>query len=222
MKRTPLLCAAALSCSLLASATPTLISGTPGNAILATPTGPSLRFSQIINFDELTPNTTLDPSQYSSQGVASISSPNGLTVIPFSTQSAPNEIFDNGANGTATISLKLSHGTNEIGIGIADADPVTVTLQPLDLNGSPFGSAFSVTIPADTDNPFNAYYAIADTGYTIGGLEVLQTSADPSFSGLAIDDLQVGPIPEPASLLLAGAGFVAFGLICLQKRRNKK
>ena len=145
-----------------------------------------------------------------------------MTVLPFSTQSSPNEVFDGGANGTADISIKLSYATNEIGIGIADADPVTVMLRALDLNGSPLGGAFSVTVPQDTGNPFNGYYAITNTGYTIGGLEILQGSADASFTGLAIDDLQAAPTPEPGSLVLAGAGFVAFGLTRLRKRLSHR
>lgn len=218
MKRTILLCNALLACSLFANAAPTLITGTPGNAQLATPTGPSLSFGPVINFDSLTPNSTLNSAQYAAQGIASISSPDGLTVVPYSTQSFPNEVFDNGVNGVADISIKLSTGTNEIGIGIADSDPVTVMLQALGLNGSTLGSAFSVTIPANTVNPYNGYYAITDTNYMIGGLQILQTSANTSYSGLAVDDLQVAPTPEPASFVLAAAGLLAFGFTRL---RNK-
>jgi hypothetical protein len=220
VKRTILLCNALLACSLFANASTTLITGTPGNAQLSTPTGPSLSFGPIVNFDSLTPNTTLSPSQYAAQGITSISSPDGLTVLPYSNQSFPNYVFDDGANGAANISIKLGTGTNEIGIGIADSDPVSITLQALGLNGSALGSAFSVTIPTNTINPYNGYYAISDTDYMIGGLQILQTSTDPSFSGLAIDDLQVAPTPEPASFVLAAAGLLAFGFTRLRKRAN--
>lgn len=220
MKRTILLCNALLACSLFASASTTLVTGTPGDAQLSTPTGPSLSFGPIINFDSLTPNTALSSSQYASQGITSISSPDGLTVLPYSNQSFPNYIFDNGANGTANISITLGTGTNEIGIGIADSDPVSITLQALGLNGSVLGSAFSVTIPTNTSNPFNGYYAITDTGYMIGGLEILQSSGNASYSGLAVDDLQVAPTPEPASFVLAGAGLLAFAFTRLRKKAN--
>ena len=220
VKRTILLCPALLAFSLFANASTTLITGTPGDAQLATPAGPSLSFGPVINFDSLTPNTTLSPTAFASasQGIASLSSPDGLTVLPYSTQSFPNEIFDNGINGTANLSIKLSTGSNEIGIGIADSDAVSVTLQALGLNGLALGSAFSVTIPANVSNPYNGYYAISDTGYAIGGLQILQTASSSSYSGLAIDDLQVAPAPEPASFVLAAAGLLAFGLT----RRRKK
>lgn len=222
MKRTILICNAFLACSLLANAaSTTLITGTPGNAQLSTPTGPSLSFGSIINFDSLTPNTTLDPAQYAAQGITSISSPDSLQVVPYSTQSAPNEVFDTGANGTANLSIKLSTGTNEIGVGIADSDPVSITLQALGVDGSVLGTPFVVTTPSDTVNPFNAYYAISGTGYQIGGLQILQTSSDPSFSGLAIDDVQVAPTPEPASFVLAGAGLLAVGFVGLRKKASK-
>jgi hypothetical protein len=216
VKRTMLLCNGLLVCSLLASASPMLITGTPGNANLGT--GPSLIFGPIVNFDSLTPNTTLNPAQFAAQGITSISSPDGLTVEPYSTQSFPNDVVDNGVNGVANISIKLSTGSNEIGIGIADSDPVSITLQALGLNGSALGSAFSVTLPSNTINPYNGYFAIADSGYAIGGLEILQTSANASYSGLAIDDLQVAPTPEPASFVLAGAGLMAFGLTRLRRK----
>jgi hypothetical protein len=213
-----LLCSGLLVCSLLASASPTLITGTPGNSQLATPTGPSLNFGPVINFDSLTPNTALNPAQFAGQGITSISSPDGLTVRPYSTQSFPNYVADNGVDGVADISIKLRAGVNEIGVGIADSDPVSITLQALGLNGSTLGSAFSVTLPSNTINPYNGYFAIADSGYAIGGLEILQTSANPSYAGLAIDDLQVAPTPEPASFVLAGAGLLAFGLIRLRRK----
>lgn len=220
MKRTILLCNAMLACSLFANASPTLITGTPGNSQLATPTGPSLNFGAIINFDSLTPNTALNPAQFAAQGVTSISSPDGLTVVPYSTQSFPNEVFDNGAGGVADISIKLATGTNEIGIGIADSDPVSITLQALGLNGAALGSAFSVTVPTNTINPYNGYYAISDTGYLIGGLQILQTSANANYSGLAIDDLQVAPTPEPASFVLAGAGLLAGAFMRFRRKTN--
>jgi hypothetical protein len=144
-----------------------------------------------------------------------------LTVIPYSSQSFPNEIFDNGAGGTAGITIKLNSGTNEIGLGIADSDPVTVTLQALGLNGNPLGNAFSVKIPENTINPGNGYFAIWDSSYDIGGLKILQTSSSADNSGLAIDDLQVAPTPEPTSYVLAGAGLLALGLTSLRRKFNR-
>ena len=203
--------------SVIASADPALIAGVPGDATFSTPTGPSVSFGPLINFDELTPNTTLNPSQYAAQGITSISSPDGLSVIPFSTQSFPNEIFDASPDGSANITILLNRPTNEIGLGIADSDPVTISLQPLGAGGTDLGSAFQVGIPTDTINPGNGYYAVSDPNFGIQGLQILETSGDPSFSGLAIDDLQVSPAPEPATLTFA-AGVLALGIGAWRRR----
>jgi hypothetical protein len=95
-----------------------------------------------------------------------------------------------------------------------------VTLQELGVNGLALGSPFSVTIPENTVNPGNGYFAISDTGYAIGGLEIIQNSANANNSGLAIDDLQVAPTPEPTTCFLAGAGLLAFGISRLRRKSN--
>lgn len=217
MKRT-ILFFALITASALANASPALITATPGDANLSTPTGPSITFGVLINFDTLTPNSTLNPGQYAAQGITSISSPDGLTVIPYSTQSFPNEIFDDSSNGAANITISLSHGSNEIGIGIADSDPVLITLQPLSIGGTALGSPFQVSVPENTVNPGNGYYVIADPNYELGGLQILQSSANAAYSGLAIDDLQVAGAPEPASISLALAGILAIGFYAMRRR----
>jgi hypothetical protein len=196
-----------------ACAAPILGTGTPGNSILATPTGPTPRFGTLFNFDSLTPGTTFSPTQYAAQGV-SISSPDGLLVDPFSTQSSPNELFDNSATGSANIAITTGV-TNELGIGIADSDPTIITLQALNASGAAFGPLFTVTIPRTGVNSGNGYFTISDTAYDIYGLEI-QSAGNSNFSGLAIDDLQVAPAPEPASLALCGAGSLL--LLCMSRR----
>lgn len=194
------------------SAAPTLITGTPADSLLNAPTGPSLQFGTIYNFDSLTANTSY--ASYSPATGVTISSPDTLVVLPYGTQSSPNELFDNSATGSANITVKLASGTKEIGIGIADSDSVTITLQALNANGTALGSAFNVMLPSATVNPFNGYYAISDTAYDIYGLEVSQSIGNANYSGLAIDDLQVAPTPEPGSLALIGlsaAALLAFG-----------
>jgi hypothetical protein len=193
-----------------ASSAPILGTGTPGNSYLPTPTGPSPRFGTLFNFDSLTPFTTFNPSQYAAQGVT-ISSPDGLVVYPYSTQSGPNELFDNSSNGSANIKIR-TFGTQEIGIGIADSDPVTITLQALNASGTGFGSLFSVTIPTGGSNPGNGYFTISDTGYDIYGLQIEESVGNASYSGLAIDDVQVAATPEPATLALFGTGAFLLGI----------
>jgi hypothetical protein len=204
----------------VASAAPTLVTGVPGNSVLAMPTGPAPALGgTFINFDDLTPGSSVSPNAYAGQGVSSISSPGGLTAIPFSTQSSPNELFDGSPNGTANITIDLATGASSIGIGIADSDPFSVTLQALAANGSALGSPFTVTIPASGVNSGNGYYAIEDTTTDIFGLKILQSSGSVSNSGLAIDDLQfTSTAPEPTTYALFGAGTVLLALLGRRKR----
>jgi hypothetical protein len=202
-----------LTCA-LAQADPVLIVGTPADSFLATPTSASPNLGGVkINFDSLTPFTTY--SAYTSQGV-SISSPDGLEVLPFSTQSAPNELFDTSAAGSANITVNYAQGVTAIGVGIADSDPVTIFLQALNAGDTAFGSLFSITIPETGTNSGNAYYVIEDTTPDIHGLQITQPLSNANFSGLAIDDVQVAP--EPSSFVLLTAGIACLGSLRLRKR----
>jgi hypothetical protein len=194
---------------ILATAGPMIVVGAPGNSQLSTPTGPSLKIGTLINFDGLSPFSTFTPGTFATQGINSISSPDGLTVEPFSTQSDPNELFDESADGSANITIMLAGGVDAIGIGIADSDPVSVTFQPLGLGGANLGPAFTEDLATTESliNSGNGYYAIEDTTADIYGLTITQSSGNAAlFSGLAIDDLQVAPEPSTFLLLIAGAG----------------
>jgi hypothetical protein len=209
-----LFCAAALLTN-VAYASPVLITGTPGDANLAVPTGPSPTLGHLINFDNVSTCTSTACPTLSVLN-ATFSSPDGLLVIPFSTQSFPNELFDNSANGSANLSIRLTGGVGGIGVGIADSDPVTVTLQALNSSGTPFGTAFAVTIPENTVNPGNGYYVVADTTPDIFGLLITQPVGSANFSGLAIDDVQ--STPEPSTFVLFASGAALFAGLRLRKR----
>lgn len=217
MKNTLLLCAP-MFLTFIANAAPMLIVGTPANSQLSTPTPPSPNVvgGISINFDSLTPFTTFSPTTYASQGVT-ISSPDGLEVLPFSTQSAPNELFDNSSNGTANLTIRLLSSTAEIGIGVADSDPVSITLQALNASGNPFGTQFTVNLAATESkvNTGNGFYLLDDTSTDIYGLQILQTTGNANYSGLAIDNLVTEPEPSTFSLMLAA---VLAGAIGLAKR----
>jgi hypothetical protein len=190
-----------------------LIVGTPGDAYLSTPTGPSPNLhGSLVNFDNLTPFATY--SSYTSQGIT-ISSPDGLVVLPYSTQSGPNEMFDNSSDGTADLTIDLTGGASAIGVGIADSDPVTITLQALNAEGNPFGTAFTETLSETTDNPGNGYFVVQDTTPDIYGLLITQSVGSPDFSGLAIDDVQTTPEPGTVLLRLTGIGLM---LLTTRKR----
>lgn len=221
MKVKSLLISSILLAGVSANAAPTLGTGTPGNSVLSSPTSPTPNLGgTFINFDNLTPGSALNPAQYAGQGVSSISSPGGLTAIPFSTQSSPNELFDGSPNGTANITIDLAAGASSIGIGIADSDPFAVTLQALAANGSALGSPFTVTIPSSGVNSGNGYFFISDTSSDIFGLKILQNSGSVNNSGLAIDDLQFASTstPEPATYALFGAGAILLALVGKRKR----
>ena len=189
----------------IVEANPILILGTPTNA-----TGGGTRPSPalggaLVNFDGLTPFSTF--SSYSNQGVT-ISSPDGFMVLPFSTESAPNELFDNSSFGSANININLATGSYGVGVGIADSDsPVTILLQALNSMGLPFGSAFSITIPeSNPDTAGNGYFVLEDNIADIYGLNI--TASTTNQSGLAIDDIQVTPEPSTIVLMLSGILFI--------------
>ncbi|MBV9084460.1 MAG: PEP-CTERM sorting domain-containing protein [Acidobacteriaceae bacterium] len=215
MKTILLLLCSIFAVTYVASADPILVIGRPGDSYLSTPSRPSPKMSVLENFDSLTPFASF-PS-YSSPAVT-ITSPDGFIVLPYSTQSGPNELFDNSSTGTANITIRLTSGTTGIGLGIADSDPVSITLQALNSSGVGFGQAFSINLAAteDSSNFGNGYYALFDTTNDIFGLRILQTTGNPNYSGLAIDDLQV--TPEPVTLALLGAGCFVVAILGRRKR----
>jgi hypothetical protein len=207
-------CATFLLTGLSAYAAPVLITGTPADANLAVPTGPSPGLGGLINFDNVSTCSTTCTSL--TVGNATFSSPDMLSVIPFSTQTAPNELFDNGPGGTANLIIRLTGGVQQIGVGIADSDPFTVHLQALNSAGVGFGSVFNLTIPENTVNPGNGYFVVSDTTADIFGLQITQSVSNANNSGLAIDDVQ--STPEPASWMLLASGVALFACMRMRKR----
>jgi hypothetical protein len=199
------------------SSAATLITGSPNSSdnSTGTPTGLSPRFGTLFNFDELTPNSLLNASTYSSLGISSIAAIDGtlaLSAVPFSGQSQPNYIgpldFSN-----VDILITLAQPTSQIGLGLLAGSSNNFTLRALGTSNNVIGS-YSVTVPDDGVSAFNAYYAIQDTAATIKSLEVVGNGG--------IDDLQFlsagASVPEPASFALAGAGILGLGV--LAKRRS--
>jgi hypothetical protein len=207
---------------LLTQAAPLWFTGTPAdNSMLPNkPASPALG-GILINFDSLPSCPTFPPSGCTNlsgtnfSGVT-ISSPDGLCAIPLSAQTTPNELFDNSAFGSANITVRTSIGATAFGVGIADSDPVTITLQALGAGGVASGAAFAVTIPATGGNPGNAYYYVTDTTPDLFGFTITQSVSNPNNSGLAIDDVQVAP--EPSTFLLLTAGAAILGILRLRRR----
>lgn len=200
-----------LSClfaAAVAHATSIIIVGEPGNNLRSTPTKPTPSLgagATLLNFDSL---TAFDGySTYSASGV-SIYSPDTFQVLPYSTQSGPNELYDNSADGSAYITISLTRGVYSIGIGIADSDPVTLSVQALGAGGLKLGLPFLENLSATESsiNTGNGYYIVSDTISDIYGLQITQAVGNANYSGLAIDDVQVQPVPEPSTLSLLAGG----------------
>jgi hypothetical protein len=209
----------------LAARADTLTIGTPADAYdLPAKTKPSpILGGTLINFDSLADSSS-PVSSLTTQGVT-FSSPDGLEVEPYSTQSGANYLADTSADGSADLTIKLGSGTDGIGVGIADSDenasgvPVTIFLQALNASGTAFGTLFSVTIPETGNNPGNGYYVIGDTASDIYGLVITQPVGNANlYSGLAIDDVQTAP--EPSSILLLATGLVMLGSFGLKKLKQ--
>jgi hypothetical protein len=205
--------------SVLGSAA-TLLTGTPNSSdnSTGTPTGLSPTFGTLVNFDGLTPLSTLSASAFTAQGVTSISATNGtvaLAAVPYSGQSQPNYIgpldFSN-----IDITITLAQSTSEIGVGLLAGSSNNFTLRALGTSSNVVAT-YSVTVPSTGVSAFNAYYAIQDTAATIRSLEIVGNGG--------IDDLQFlsanASAPEPASFALLGGGLVGVGALAF-KRRNKK
>ncbi len=204
----------------VANATPVVTVGTPGDSLLATPSKPSPQLGgALLNFDSLTPFSSF--SSYSASGVT-ISSPDGFEVLPYSTQSGPNELYDNSAAGSASITI-TTDATSAIGFGIADSDPVSVVIQALGAGGVLLGApiAENLLTTESVVNTGNGYYVLRDTTSDIYGLQLTQVVSNANYSGLALDDVQVAPIPEPASASLLALGLSVVGLLGLTRQFNR-
>ena len=152
----------------------------------------------------------------------SISSPDGLTVLPYSTQSGPNELYDASLDGSAHITLSLASPTSAVGFGIADSDPVSLTVQAIGAGGVLLGSPFTENLATTESsiNTGNGYYLLRDTSSDIYGFVLTQAAGDAvDYSGLALDDVQIAPTPEPSTLTLMGLG-VSSVLGLASRRRN--
>lgn len=187
----------------------TVTVGTPNDADNGTVLSP--KFGILINFDNLTPFTTVASNAYASQGVSSIASNNSanpLTAFPFSSQSAPNYVST--ASGTGGLTITFTNPTNVAGIGVLESDGGTVTLEALGASNNLLGS-FNEVVPTTGNTAYNAYYILQDPTNDIKSFEVISTGT------FAVDDLQFAP--EPVTFVLGGSGLGLLALLRLRRRR---
>lgn len=213
MKKTLILGSALIALASLSNAAPTISMGTPNEADYSPSNTLSPQFGTLINFDSLTPYTTLASNQFASVGVTSIASTNAsdpLMVYPYSSQSAPFFVSTSDYMGGLTVTL--AKATNIMGIGVEESDGNPVTIEALGATGNVLAT-FSETIGQTGNTADNAYFVVRDTTNDIQGLEVVATTG----STFGVDDVQFAP--EPVSFVLAGSGLGLFGLLRLRRRK---
>lgn len=224
MKRALLAGIALLTCASAALPDTVFVTGTPA----FNNTGRTPLIGTLVNFDDPTlvaaaagGSYALPSDYYASIGIASISDPSGVFVEPYSTQSAPNFLTNGNAsvNGEANITISFASSVNAVGVGVADADGAPITLE-LWGAGNTLLSTQTVSLPTNTVNAYNGYFAFIDSTSDIYGLSVIQNTdlSASSPSGLAIDDIQFAP--EPATTGVAVLGFVLLGAASLRKRNK--
>lgn len=97
---------------------------------------------------------------------------------------------------------------NAFGFHIADPSDVAASLTLQFADGS---YSDQITIPFEQDNAGKGYVTVKSTANIVGGLLTFDNSAD--NDGWGIDDVTVGNLPEPSTLLLMGIGLLGLGIV---------
>ena len=179
----------------------TLSTGTPAPSL-----SPVLNYD--VNFDHVATGSLITPTEFASQGIASITNAGSPLYTAAGSQSLPNYVGTLGGDGWA-MDTTITFNALQSEVGFGDAGPNNTTLSAY---GNLGNLLFTSTFPTA-----NAYFVLTDsTAADISSIVI-------SSSFIAIDDVQFNNIssssatPEPESLVMVGTGLL--GLIGVARRK---
>lgn len=200
---------------------------------LAVSSGPASAGNVVLNFSDVPSGTLVVFSPYQSQGFTLTSSSGGFVFNSPDTGNGSPQVpgsnpFYAGANALAafapaTITLTQTDGApfSLLSIDLArnfEFDPApTVTFNGTFAGGGTISETFTVTTPAGPPAAFQTFTFTGFTGLTsVSWDQPVFTEGLHQFTNVTL----AVPVPEPASLVLAGLGSIGLGVTFRGRRRR--